>query len=236
MSASWVRAWLRSSAAVVHERSAWLTELDAAIGDGDHGINLERGFALLVARLGLEEPDGLGEAPDLPADVLLREAGRVLLGSVGGASGALYGRALQRASAALADGWAEGAAVVDVGRAGAAPADPGRETAMVARALDAAVEGIAALGRSGPGDKTMLDALAPAALSLRASAAAGLDPGVALDLAADVAEQGARATIPLVARRGRASYLGERSAGHLDPGAASSALLIRALASSLHRG
>ncbi len=229
-----MRTWLRACAALVHERSAWLTELDAAIGDGDHGINLDRGFALVVARLGLDGEDGAGGAPDLPGDALLREAGRVILGSVGGASGALYGRALQRAGAALADG---GAAVpAEHDRVVVVPADPGGEAPAVARALGAAVDGIAALGRSAPGDKTMLDALVPAAVSLRASVVAGQELGVALDLAADAAERGAEATIPLVARRGRASYLGERSAGHLDPGAASSALLVRALAVTWSRG
>jgi dihydroxyacetone kinase-like protein len=210
MSAQWAQAWLRASAAAVHERSAWLTELDAAIGDGDHGINLDRGFGLVVARLDAQE------AQLLPAGVVLAEAGRVMLGSVGGASGALYGRALARAGAAIPE--------PDVRAGDVLPLD------VIVRAFEAAVEAIAALGRSGPGDKTMLDALIPALGALRASAGAETSLGEALQRAAQAAEVGLEATRPLVARRGRASYLGERSAGHLDPGAASSALLVRALA------
>lgn len=231
-----VRAWLLVSAGLVHEARVRLTELDAAIGDGDHGINLDRGFGLLAARLG--DRDLL----DLPAHALLAAAGRLLLGSVGGASGALYGRALMRAGAAL--GRASGEHAVAQGaddesgfaaersRADAAVGQPVRLPLVVA-AFDAAVASIAELGRSGSGDKTMLDALIPAANELRAGADAGLDPAAALARAAAAADVGAEATRPLVARRGRASYLGERSAGHVDPGAVSAALLVRALADAL---
>ena len=220
MSADWARAWLRASAAAVHRESAWLTGLDAAIGDGDHGINLDRGFGQVVARL------DAGDPPSATAGALIAQAGRVILGSVGGASGALYGRAFQRAGASL-----------DAPNGPASPeeAHPGQEPTVWAmvRALGAATDAIAALGRSGPGDKTMLDALMPAVASLRASALAGHDLRDALRQAAEAAERGLEATRPLVARRGRASYLGERSAGHLDPGAASSLLLVRALAETI---
>ncbi len=219
MSADWARAWLRASAVAVHQQSAWLTELDAAIGDGDHGINLDRGFRQVVARLDAEGPR------DISAGVLLAEAGRVILGSVGGASGALYGRALQRAGAALDT--PDGLDAPDGGTRAQAPG-----LWVVVRALETATDAIAALGRSGPGDKTMLDALLPAAAALRASATAGHALRDALWRAVEAADRGAEATRPLVARRGRASYLGERSAGHLDPGAASSLLIVRALAST----
>ncbi len=195
-----VRAWLGGWIAAVAERRTWLTDLDAAIGDGDHGINLDRGLAAVAADL---------ESPDAPneAGPLLAAEGRRLLGVVGGASGALYGRALLRA-----------------GEAVTADPDPDR---LGETALSAAIDSIEQLGKAVPGDKTMLDALVPALEVLRADAT----PGPArYALAADAANAGADATIPLVARKGRASYLGERSAGHRDPGAASSALLVTCLA------
>ena len=141
-------------------------------------------------------------------------AGRTITGTVGGASGALYGRALQRAGAAL-EAWPGGSVVT---------------SARLAAVLRAAVDGVAALGRSRPGEKTMLDALVPAVLAFEAAGAAGVDVAGAMRRAADAAEAGARDTLPLLATKGRASYLGERSIGHLDPGAVSSALLLRALA------
>jgi dihydroxyacetone kinase-like protein len=214
-------AWLREAARAVHERREWLTGLDAAIGDGDHGINLDRGLALVAARLERADPARTGPS-------VLREAGRIVLGSVGGASGALYGRALVRAGDALAD-------VADPGprrppvRPGA-DSDPFAEAVAVLRLLDAAAESIASLGRARPGDKTMLDALDPARAAMRAAVARGLPLAEAAPAAADAAAAGADATVPLVARRGRASYLGERSRGHRDPGAASMALLLEALA------
>ncbi len=206
LAAGIVEAWLRRSAAVIHERRTWLTDLDAAIGDGDHGINLDRGFSAVIADL-----DALTTPPDDPA-ALLVAAGRRILGAVGGASGALYGRGLIRAGESVAGG------------------PPPRDGAVLA--LGAAIDAIAALGRAAPGDKTMLDALIPALAALR-TASTG-EPGASAFLrAADAADTGAAATIPLVARKGRASYLGERSAGHLDPGAASSAILLRCLADAV---
>jgi len=203
--------WLARAARQVHERRTWLTELDAAIGDGDHGINLDRGMAAVLADL---------EAGALPTDDagrLLAAAGRRMLGLVGGASGALYGRALMTAGARLTE---------------RAAAEPLGTRSMALIALEGAVDGIAALGRATAGDKTMLDALLPALEALRAAGPHEAATTV-IGRAADAAEDGARSTIPLIARKGRASYLGERSAGHLDPGAASSAILVRCLADAV---
>jgi dihydroxyacetone kinase-like protein len=203
--------WLRCTARAIHERRLWLTELDAAIGDGDHGINLDRGFSAVLGDLetGVIPTSGVAE--------LMTSAGRRLLGLVGGASGALYGRALMTAGTRLA----ERAGDEEVGR-----------RALVEIALAGAIDGIAALGRAVPGDKTMLDALSPALAALRAVPPDAPERDAMLAMA-EAAEAGATATIPLVARKGRASYLGERSAGHLDPGAASSAILIRCLADAV---
>lgn len=208
-------AWLRLAAARVHERRTWLTDLDAAIGDGDHGINLDRGFGLVAERLAAGALGGPGGA------TLLEAAGRTILGTVGGASGALYGRALSRAGQSLAE-----AATV-----------PGPRTpcSLARAALQAAADSVAALGRSSTGDKTMLDALFPAVAALEEAERLELPLAEGLRMAAAAAEAGAQATIPLLARRGRASYLGERSIGHLDPGAASSALLLAALADVVAR-
>ncbi len=197
-----VRAWIGSWAAAVADRRAWLTELDGAIGDGDHGINLDRGLSAVAADLA---------SPDAPQEAgpLLAAAGRRLMGVVGGASGALYGQALLRA-----------------GEAVTADPEPDR---LGETALAAAIDAVAGLGKAAPGDKTMLDALVPALEALRAGATPG--PG-RYDRAAAAAAAGADATVPLIARKGRASYLGDRSAGHRDPGAASSALLVACLAAA----
>jgi dihydroxyacetone kinase-like protein len=206
-----IAAWLRCAAGVVHERRAWLTELDAAIGDGDHGINLDRGLTAVAANL-----DAMAADPGDPGDLLV-QAGRRILGLVGGASGALYGRGLMVAGARLRDATA------------ATHAGPG---AQLLAALEGAVDGIAGLGHAVPGDKTMLDALVPARDAVRDSLRAGSLPDALAAMVA-AAEAGAASTTPLVARKGRASYLGERSAGHLDPGAASSVILVRCLAEAL---
>jgi phosphoenolpyruvate---glycerone phosphotransferase subunit DhaL len=199
-----VRAWVLGWAAAVAEQRTWLTDLDAAIGDGDHGINLDRGLAAVAVALTTSAPDD-----DEAGGMLLVASGRRLLGVVGGASGALYGRALVRGGEAL----------------GQQP-DPQTLPAVV---LGAVVDAIADLGKAGPGDKTMLDALVPALVVLR-SADPGEPPARSCARAAAAAGAGSDATIPLVARKGRASYLGERSAGHRDPGSASSAMLVRCLA------
>ena len=208
VSGALIAGWLRLAASRIAAERAYLTELDAAIGDGDHGINLHRGFGALETRLANGD-----FATDAPGPLLVL-AGRTITGTVGGASGALYGRALMRAGAAL-DGWDGGLVVT---------------SAQTAAVLRAAVDGVAGLGRSRPGEKTMLDALVPAVVALEAAGAKGVDRASAMCLAADAAEAGARGTLPLLATKGRASYLGERSIGHLDPGAVSSALLLRALA------
>jgi dihydroxyacetone kinase phosphoprotein-dependent L subunit len=201
--------WLRLAALRIADQRERLTALDAAIGDGDHGINLDRGFRELLRRL------DDGAFPTDPPFAALDAAGRILMSTVGGASGALYGRAFQRAGAALGTASEEGLT--------------SRE-ALAGVAFAGAVGAIAALGRSRPGEKTMLDALVPAQHAFAAAVDAGDGLAEATARAAGAGEEGALATIPLLATKGRASYLGERSIGHMDPGASSSALLLRALA------
>jgi dihydroxyacetone kinase-like protein len=197
------RAWVERSAEAMAAARERLTELDSAIGDADHGANMDRGFRVVVERLGSEESADAG--------AVLKAVGATLLSKVGGASGPLYGTFFLRMAAPL------------VGKDEVEPAD-------WAAALRAGVEGVKARGRAELGDKTMLDALFPAVDALDAALADGAALGEALGRAAAAAEEGARATVPLVARKGRASYLGERSAGHQDPGATSSHLLIKAAA------
>jgi phosphoenolpyruvate---glycerone phosphotransferase subunit DhaL len=199
-----VTTWMRDVAEAMTAESGHLTQLDAAIGDGDHGVNMERGFSAVEKALA-------GQNPDVPPGRLLIVAGKTLVSTVGGASGPLWGVALRRAGRSLGD----------------------RESfdgAQLSEALQAAVDGIVELGAAAPGDKTMIDALVPAVETLNASLAAGKPLDQALAWAADAAEEGAKATVPMQARKGRASYLGERSIGHQDPGATSSALIVRALA------
>lgn len=203
-----VRAWIEAFAAAIGEQKAALTDLDRAIGDGDHGINMDRGMRAVVEKLSSTSGDDVGG--------LLRTVGMTLLSKVGGASGPLYGTFFIEMGKALA------------GAGEASDAD------WVA-AVDAGVAGVRKRGRAEPGDKTMVDALLPALDALREAVDGGADLGDALARAADAAEQGRDATEPLVARKGRASYLGERSAGHLDPGATSTALLFRTAASTLSR-
>lgn len=207
MSEALARRWLLLAAESIGARWQELTDLDAAIGDGDHGVNMDRGFRE-VRRL-LADP----AQSALSSSETLALAGRTILGTVGGASGALYGRALVRAAERLA-----------------ASSELATDTEIVASALEAALESVSSLGRSAPGQKTMLDALAPALAELRSAATATLPFPAALAAAATAAERGVATTIPMLALRGRASYLGERSIGHQDPGATSSALLLRALA------
>jgi dihydroxyacetone kinase-like protein len=206
-----IEAWLRLAAARIHEQAPALTALDQAIGDGDHGTNLDRGFTAIVAMLDGGRADGDDER--VVAAATLRTAGRTLISTVGGAAGPLYGTALMRAGGALA---------------AAAPETPDADVAL--DALDAGIGGIQGLGKGVPGEKTMLDALAPALAAGRTASAGGADAVTVFAAVADAAEAGAEATIPLLATKGRASYLGERSVGHQDPGATSAALLLRALA------
>lgn len=198
-----VETWVRASAEVIAEHKRELTRLDADIGDADHGENLDRGFRAAIERL----PDA---GSSTPAD-MLKAVAMALISKVGGAAGPLYGTAFLRASAAVAD-------------------REELDAAGVVEALDAALAGVVQRGKAEAGDKTMVDALAPAVAAARARVDAGADLPEALRAAADAAEEGMRATAPLVARKGRASYLGERSAGHQDPGATSTALLLRTLA------
>jgi dihydroxyacetone kinase-like protein len=198
-----VAAAVRAAAEVVAEHRAELIDLDRAIGDGDHGENLNRGFAAVVAALDAGTPDTPGGVLKLVATTLISK--------VGGAAGPLYGTAFLRASAKLGL-----AADLDV------PA--------LLDALRAGLEGVQARGKAVSGDATMVDALIPAVAAAEKAAADGGDVAAVLTAAADAADHGAESTVELVPRKGRASYLGERAVGHTDPGARSSALLLRAFA------
>jgi dihydroxyacetone kinase-like protein len=212
-----IDAWLRLAATRLHDQASALTALDQAIGDGDHGTNMDRGFAAIVAQIDAGAPDGEGDRA-LTAG-RLRSAGRALISTVGGAAGPLYGTAFMRAGGAIAA--ADGAT-------------PASEVAL--SGLDAAIGGIQALGKATAGEKTMLDALLPAIEAGRAEMARGADAAAVTAAMARAAEAGSAATIPLLATKGRASYLGERSIGHQDPGATSAALLLRALADVVDGG
>jgi phosphoenolpyruvate---glycerone phosphotransferase subunit DhaL len=195
--------WVRSFAAVVADQKQYLTELDSAIGDADHGINMNRGMQAALERLGGEPPADVTAA--------MRTVAMALISKVGGAGGPLYGSFFLQFGAAAG------------GRAEISPSE-------WAEGLAAGIEAVQSRGKAEPGDKTMIDALLPARDALRAALADGDGFPEAIGKAADAAEEGMVATIPLVARKGRASYLGERSAGHQDPGATSSALLLRTAA------
>jgi dihydroxyacetone kinase-like protein len=197
-----VERWLRRFAELIAAHEADLTALDSAIGDADHGANMQRGMQAVVAVLD-------GGAAEQPAD-LLRQVGMTLVSKVGGASGPLYGTFFLRMAPALNGTTVDGAAF--------------------AAALRAGLNGVVARGRAEAGDKTMFDALAPAVDALDAALADGRTLADALRKATEAAEAGRDATGPLIARKGRASYLGERSVGHVDPGATSSALLVAATA------
>jgi phosphoenolpyruvate---glycerone phosphotransferase subunit DhaL len=209
--------WLRLSAERVHEQAPKLTALDQAIGDGDHGINLDRGFGAIVAQLDAGRPEADGDRA--LTGVALRNAGRTLISTVGGAAGPLYGTAFVRAGNAIV----------------AADATKPDGELLVA-ALEASIGGIAGLGKATTGEKTMLDALVPAMHAGQMARDAGIDLAALVAAMADAAEAGATATVPLLATKGRASYLGERSVGHQDPGATSSALLLRALSDVVSAG
>lgn len=197
-------AWIEACTRLVRDDAERLTELDTAIGDGDHGRNLTRGFTAAAEKV--------GQAATPRA--ALRVTGGALISNVGGASGPLYGTFLRRTGTALPD-------------------EPSVADDALAEALTAGVDGVRELGGAADGDKTMLDALVPAVAALREALGEGADLPAAVARARTAAEEGAKATIPLVARKGRASYLGERSAGHEDPGAASSVLLFTALAEAV---
>ena len=200
LDAAWARRWIELAAADVAEQRDYLVDLDRAIGDGDHGENMDRGFKAAVEALGQAQPASVAE--------VLKTVAKTLMSTVGGAAGPLYGTAFLRASKAAGDGELDGAGVA----------------AVIAGALD----GIQARGKATTGEKTMVDAWTPALEAARAAAESGSDPAAVLEAAATAAESGAAATEPMRATKGRASYLGERSIGHLDPGAVSTSLILRA--------
>jgi phosphoenolpyruvate---glycerone phosphotransferase subunit DhaL len=206
VTADQIRDWIRRYAEVIAEHRVELVQLDTAIGDGDHGTNMDRGM-----KKALEKLDGQ-EGADIGA--LLKTVAMALISSVGGAAGPLYGTLFLQMGTATA----------------------GKEELDLAgwtTAVEAGVKGVQSRGKAEPGDKTMIDALLPALAALQA---ADGDVGEALRQAADAAEEGMKATIPLEARKGRASYLGPRSVGHQDPGATSSYLLMRTAADVLAAG
>ncbi len=194
-----VLEWIRAYAQVIAENKDYLTELDSAIGDADHGANMHRGFKAVLDKL----PDN----EDKDISKILMGVGMALLSKVGGAGGPLYSTVFIQIGKSI-DGKTE------------------FELADWANALEAATQGVVRLGKASPGDKTMVDALTPAVEALKQAVEEGLTLGEGLEKSAKAAEEGMIATIPLVARKGRASYLGERSAGHQDPGATSTFLLL----------
>ena len=198
-----VVAWIEAVAAGISAKKQYLTQLDSDIGDADHGTNMDRGFQAVLTRLpGVADQD-IGS--------IVKAVGTTLVSTVGGASGPLYGTFFMRMGTTTA------------GKLELSLAD-------WVVALDAAVGGVVKLGKANLGDKTMVDALTPAVQALKTAAAEGASLPEALQRSAQAAEQGMLATIPLVARKGRASYLGERSAGHQDPGATTSHLLLKTAA------
>lgn len=198
--------WLEKTAAVLDENKKYLTQLDAAIGDADHGINMDRGFKKVSTQL--------AGVADKDIGAILKTTGMALISSVGGAGGPLYGTFFMRA-----------------GQAVGAKTELSAED--LATMLEAGLEGVIQRGKANLQDKTMVDALTPAAKALRQAVDNSSSIEAALDAAVAAAEQGMKDTIPLVARKGRASYLGERSAGHQDPGATSSYLMLNALRETL---
>jgi len=202
MDVALARAWIAAITAAVTENADYLTQLDSAIGDADHGVNLRRGFTAVSAALESYEAATVG-------DVLVK-TGSTLVSKVGGASGPLYGTAFRAMGKALPE------ATVDA--------------TAVGKALRAGLEGVQKLGAAVPGEKTMVDAYEPAIAAFDAAVAGGGDLHAAAEAARQAAEEGMHATTPLQARKGRASYLGARSVGHQDPGATSTWLVFKALA------
>lgn len=202
LDAAWARRWIELAAADIAEQRDYLVDLDRAIGDGDHGENMDRGFKAALEALGQAQPGSVAG--------VLKTVAKTLMSTVGGAAGPLYGTAFLRASKAAGDG--------ELDDAGAA--------ALIAGAL----EGIQARGKATTGEKTMVDAWTPALEAARAATDSGGGAATVFEAAAAAAEDGAAATEPMRATKGRASYLGERSIGHLDPGAVSTSLILRAAA------
>lgn len=198
--------WLERVADVLHENASYLTELDSPIGDADHGVNMDRGFKAIRDKF-----PGMA-AMDISTQ--LKTVGMTLVSTVGGASGPLYGTAFLRASAAAG------------GKQNLSSAD-------IVALLEAFLGGVVARGKAQPGEKTMVDALTPALAAAKQALQENLPPKELAVRASQAAEEGMKATIPLLATKGRASYLGERSIGHQDPGATSSWLILRSLAEIL---
>jgi dihydroxyacetone kinase-like protein len=206
ITAEHVIRFVEGVAALVKDQRAYLTELDSAIGDADHGINLDRGFSAVVVKL--------PTVADKDVGTILKTTGMTLVSTVGGAAGPLYGTAFLRASMVLADRYEFS------------------EAELVA-ALEAALEGIMMRGKAQRGEKTMIDSIAPAIDALKAAHAANVEPLEAMRGAVAAAKAGVEATIPMLATKGRASYLGERSIGHQDPGATSAYLMATVLLDTL---
>jgi dihydroxyacetone kinase-like protein len=200
--AAFVRSWIEEIAASIEAQREYLTQLDAAIGDADHGVNMHRGFSAVVAKL--------AAADDLTPGRVLTTVGTTLISTVGGAAGPLYGTAFRDAGKALGD-------------------QPSIDAPELLAALEASLAGIQRLGAATEGDKTIVDALAPAVAAFAGEIEHGGTLIAATARAREAAEVGTRATVALQARKGRASYLGPRSVGHQDPGATSTALMFSAL-------
>ncbi len=198
-----VITWLNNCGQIIAENKDYLTQLDSDIGDADHGVNMDRGFKAALAKL--------PSVADKDIGTVFKSVGMTLVSTVGGAGGPLYGTFFMQAGTASAS-------KLEL------------STADWAVALESAINGVIARGKANPGDKTMIDALLPALAALKQAVADGSEMGDALRRSAAAAEQGMKDTIPLVARKGRASYLGERSAGHQDPGATSSYLILKTAA------
>jgi dihydroxyacetone kinase-like protein len=201
-------SWIERYAGHIADQKDYLTELDSAIGDADHGANMNRGFQAVLAKKGDFQNKDLG--------ALFKTVAMTLIQNVGGASGALYGTFFLQASAAAGT------------KGELSPSEFGT-------VLDKGLAGIVLRGKAAVGDKTMVDALQPAIRAYKLSIGAGEDLKTALESAVRAAEEGLRSTVPIVARKGRASYLGERSAGHPDPGATSTVFLFRAAAETLYQ-
>ncbi|TEU11332.1 MAG: dihydroxyacetone kinase subunit L [Anaerolineales bacterium] len=203
---SQVLKWLEATAAMIEENRQYLTELDSPIGDADHGINMDRGFKKVMSKLpGVEDKD---------IGTILKTSGMALVTSVGGAGGPLYGTFL-----------------MDAGKAVTGKEELSNDDLVAL--LDAGLKGVIRIGKTNLEDKTMVDALHPALEALKKAVADGKDTGEALHLMTDAAHEGMKDTIPMLARKGRASYLGERSIGHQDPGATSSYLLLKTLTETI---
>ena len=200
-------AWLRAFAALINDNTDFLTDLDAAIGDADHGTNMARGATAALGKLD----------PAAPLGSMFKSVGMALVSTVGGSAGPLYGTFFMKFGAKLGD-------VEDV------------SLTTFAAALKAGRDGVVARGKAAVGEKTMIDAMTPAVEAFESHVADGDGPLVAAEAALAAAERGRDATIPLVAKKGRASYLGERSAGHQDPGATSTAYLFEALVAAVKEG